>query len=88
MYEHAYQLEFGANATAYIAAFMRNIDWNAAQARYEDATEVEPRGALEQKQFGDLPSITAEEVKGMLDAGVRCRSSIRGRGTTPRGRRT
>ena len=27
MYEHAYHLDFGANATAYIAAFMRNIDW-------------------------------------------------------------
>jgi superoxide dismutase, Fe-Mn family len=26
MYEHAYHLEFGANAGAYIAAFMRNID--------------------------------------------------------------
>src|SRR5947199_6511874 len=35
MYEHAYQLEFGANAEAYIAAFMRNIDWNTVQARYQ-----------------------------------------------------
>lgn len=26
MYEHAYHLDFGANATAYIDAFMRNID--------------------------------------------------------------
>ena len=33
MYEHAYHIDFGANATAYIAAFMRNIDWNAAQSR-------------------------------------------------------
>ena len=29
MYEHAYHLDFGTNATAYIAAFMRNIDWGA-----------------------------------------------------------
>ena len=29
MYEHAYHLDFGANATAYIDAFMRNIDWAA-----------------------------------------------------------
>jgi Fe-Mn family superoxide dismutase len=69
MYEHAYQLEFGANATAYIAAFMRNIDWNAVQARYQDATEVKPPRLLEQKQFGDLPSISPEEVKAMLDSG-------------------
>src|SRR6266852_5525674 len=29
MYEHAYHLDFGANASAYVDAFMRNIDWNA-----------------------------------------------------------
>src|SRR5579859_3655887 len=28
-YEHAYQREFGANAQAYIDAFMRNVDWVA-----------------------------------------------------------
>ena len=33
MYEHAYHLDFGANATAYIDAFMRNIDWAAVGAR-------------------------------------------------------
>jgi Fe-Mn family superoxide dismutase len=71
MYEHAYQLEFGANADAYIAAFMRNIDWNAVQARYQDASEVKPPRQLEQPQFGDLPSITAEEIKAMLDSGTK-----------------
>jgi Fe-Mn family superoxide dismutase len=70
MYEHAYQLEFGANAAAYIAAFMRNIDWNAVQGRFEDATKVVPPRPLEQKQFAELPSITAEEIKAMLDAGT------------------
>ena len=70
MYEHAYHLEFGANATAYIAAFMRNIDWNAVQARYEDATGVKPPPRLEQRQFGDVPAITVEEVKSMLDTGA------------------
>jgi len=70
MYEHAYQLDFGANAAAYIAAFMRNIDWNAVQTRLEDAVKVVPPRPLEQKQFGDLPSITAEEIKAMLDSGT------------------
>src|SRR4051794_8828218 len=70
MYEHAYQLEFGANATAYIAAFMRNIEWNAVQARYDDASKARPPRPLEQTQFADLPSISAEEVKAMLDAGT------------------
>lgn len=70
MYEHAYQLEFGANAKAYIAAFMRNIEWNAVQARYDDASKVRPPRRLEQTQFADLPSISVEEVKAMLDSGT------------------
>jgi superoxide dismutase, Fe-Mn family len=69
MYEHAYHLDFGANAAAYVAAFMRNIDWNAVQGRYEDAVTVKPPRPLEQKQFGDLPSISVDEVKAMLAAG-------------------
>ena len=69
MYEHAYHLEFGANTTAYIAAFMRNIEWNAVQARYQDALEVKPPRPLEQKQFADLPHVTVEEVRAMLKAG-------------------
>ena len=69
MYEHAYHLDFGANATAYVAAFMRNIDWDAVQTRYRNATKVAPPPQLVQKQLPDLPSITVEEVKSMLDAG-------------------
>ncbi len=67
MYEHAYHLDFGANAGAYIDAFMRNIDWNAVQTRYEDATGVEPPRQLVQKEFAEVPSIAVEEVKAMLD---------------------
>jgi Fe-Mn family superoxide dismutase len=71
MYEHAYHLEFGANAAAYIAAFMRNIDWAAVQARYEDATGTKPPRPLEQRQFDDLPSIAAEDVRAMMESGTR-----------------
>src|SRR5262249_23940843 len=66
MYEHAYHLDFGANATSYVATFMRNIDWSAVQGRYEDAVGVKPPRPLEQKEFGDLPSVTVEEVQAML----------------------
>ena len=69
MYEHAYHLDFGANATAYIAAFMRNIDWDAVQVRYRNATKVEPPPKLVQKQWPDLPSMTVEEVRTMIEAG-------------------
>lgn len=71
MYEHAYHIDFGANASAYVAAFMRNIDWTAVQGRYEDATRVAPPRPLEQKQFAGVPAMTVEEVKALLDAGER-----------------
>lgn len=70
MYKHAYHIDFGANVTAYIAAFHRNIDWASTQARYEDALKVEGPRPLVQKEFGDLPSVGVEEVKAMLDSGT------------------
>jgi Fe-Mn family superoxide dismutase len=69
MYEHAYQIDFGTNAAAYVAAFMRNIDWSAVQGRYEDANAVKPPRPLVQKEFGDVPSVTIDEVKAMLQSG-------------------
>ena len=69
MYEHAYHIDFGANAKAYIDAFMRNVDWNAVEGRYEDAKKVAPPRPLVQAEFGDLPGVGVEEVKAMLDSG-------------------
>jgi superoxide dismutase, Fe-Mn family len=70
MYEHAFHLEFGANATAYIAAFMRNIDWGAVEQRYQDALGAKPPRPFEQKAFADLVPIAPEEVKAMFDQGT------------------
>src|SRR5450631_1062236 len=69
MYEHAYHIDFGTNARAYINAFIKNIDWKAAEGRHEDAAKVEPPRPLVQEEFGDLPSVSVEEVKAMLEAG-------------------
>jgi len=56
MYEHAYHIEFGANPSAYVAAFMRNIDWRAVERRNQDAIIMAPPPLrLEQREFGDLP---------------------------------
>jgi superoxide dismutase, Fe-Mn family len=71
MYEHAYHLEFGANQTAYIAAFMRNILWSAVEARFAGALDAAPPLTLQQPEFGDLPSIAPEEVRAMLASGQR-----------------
>jgi Fe-Mn family superoxide dismutase len=40
MYEHAYHMDFGADAKAYAAAFMENIDWDGASLRYAAAVEA------------------------------------------------
>jgi Fe-Mn family superoxide dismutase len=71
MYEHAYHIEYGANTTAYIAAFMRNIHWEEVEARYRDAMTVAPPRSLDQPEFKDVPSITPEEVQEMLSSGQR-----------------
>jgi len=40
MYEHAYHLDFGAAAGAYVDAFMSNIDWAAVYQRYQAAVHA------------------------------------------------
>ena len=37
MYEHAYHMDFGAAAAAYVDAFMANIDWAQVYERYQEA---------------------------------------------------
>jgi Fe-Mn family superoxide dismutase len=40
MYEHAYQLDHGADHAAYIEAFFKNLAWDAVEARYERAMKA------------------------------------------------
>ena len=69
MYEHAYHIDFGANARAYIDAFMRNIDWRSVETRFLDAARTAPPRALAQPEFEAIPAVAPEEVKALLDAG-------------------
>ncbi|HTT13956.1 MAG TPA: Fe-Mn family superoxide dismutase [Burkholderiaceae bacterium] len=60
MYEHAYQLDFGANAPAYVDAFLRNIDWAVVDRRFVDAVggaTPAARGADDETP----PSVSIEE---------------------------
>ena len=61
MYEHAYHLDHGAAAGAYVDAFMANIDWAPVYARYQQAVHAasEPFGA------------TADDVAGSMLLDVR-----------------
>ncbi len=40
MYEHAYHMDFGADAKAYVAAFMENVNWDGVSLRYAAAVEA------------------------------------------------
>lgn len=71
MYEHAYHLDFGARAAAYVDQVMKNLNWARIGARYrqaigEDAAMDDlflPYGAPPEEQA----RISAEELKGALD---------------------
>jgi Fe-Mn family superoxide dismutase len=40
MYEHAYHMDYGANAGAYVQAFMGAINWNKVYERFQRAAEA------------------------------------------------
>src|SRR5438309_3272881 len=61
MYEHAYHIDFGANAKAYVDTFMRNLDWPGLETRYGDASKVPGPRPLVQPEFGDIPPMAVEE---------------------------
>src|SRR5215468_2540287 len=44
MYEHAYHLDFGAKAAAYVDTFMRNIHWERVGQRHAKAEDSAPSG--------------------------------------------
>ena len=56
MYEHAYHLDHGAAAGAYVDAFMDNIRWKQVYARYQQAVHAasEPFGATQDEIAGSL----------------------------------
>jgi superoxide dismutase, Fe-Mn family len=84
MYEHAYHLELGANATAYIDAFMRLIEWTVVTERLTQATaEHQWRGS--QASDNALPSISVEELGALMETDQPPRWWTPGRGTTCRG---
>jgi Fe-Mn family superoxide dismutase len=61
MYEHAYHLDFGAAAGAYVDAFMANIAWAGVYARYQAAVHAASEGL----------AVAQDEVQGRLLLDVR-----------------
>ena len=69
MYEHAYHIDFGTNVRGYVDTFLRNVDWQAVEGRFEDATKALPPRPLVQPEFGDVPGVGVEEVRALLAEG-------------------
>lgn len=73
MYEHAYHLDFGANAAAYVDQVMTNLNWERIGARYRQAIGdgvmedelLRPFGAPAQEEA----RVSAEELKAALENG-------------------
>ncbi|WP_448191107.1 Fe-Mn family superoxide dismutase [Azospirillum sp. sgz301742] len=67
MYEHAYHLDFGAKAGAYVDAFMANIAWERVAGRHRRAAEglrpaSRPAGA-------EVPEMSVVEARRMIESG-------------------
>jgi Fe-Mn family superoxide dismutase len=60
MYEHAYHLDFGAKAAAYVDQVMANLNWERIGARYRLAIG---KGAEEDKLFLPFGAPTQEEAR-------------------------
>src|SRR5262249_43711860 len=73
MYEHAYHLDFGAKAAAYVDQLMANLDWERIAARYRAAIGERAGGDELFLPFGapaqEEARISAEELKAALDSG-------------------
>jgi Fe-Mn family superoxide dismutase len=74
MYEHAYQIDFGANAVAYVDAFMRNIDWGVVDKRLAAAaTQAAPPADDVSQAAGPAP---AGELSAASDAAAIARLGL------------
>lgn len=40
MYEHSYHMDFGAAAAGYVDAFLKNVNWENVNLRYQKARKV------------------------------------------------
>ncbi|MEK9722395.1 MAG: Fe-Mn family superoxide dismutase [Rhodospirillaceae bacterium] len=63
MYEHAYHMDFGANAGAYVEAFMQNIHWDRPARRFAQAVGTGAAAAPPND------AVAAETLRDMLSGG-------------------
>ncbi|PZP90788.1 MAG: superoxide dismutase [Variovorax paradoxus] len=78
MYEHAYHMDFGAKAAAYVDAFMQNIRWSAVMQRYAAAVEADARpwSAAPQEINGGVQLIDVRRAAGYAQAPDRLAAAV------------
>ena len=69
MYEHAYQTDFGTNATAYIDTFFRNVNWEAVLKRIEAVRKNQPLPNEDPSLTRDVPWLSVEELAAQVAKG-------------------
>jgi Fe-Mn family superoxide dismutase len=69
MYEHAYQMDFGANATAYIDTFFRNINWDVVLKRIKAVRQDLPLPNEDPSWTTNVPSLSVEELAAQIAEG-------------------
>jgi superoxide dismutase, Fe-Mn family len=69
MYEHAYEMDYGANATAYIDSFFKNINWDAVLKRIDAARNHRPPPNEDPSSTRDIPSLSVEELAAQIAKG-------------------
>ena len=66
MYEHAYHMDFGADARSYVDAYMKNIHWDRPARRFESGLRHELNAPQQVKSGGPVSVL---ELKAMLARG-------------------
>ena len=67
MYEHAYHMDFGTRAGAYVDAVMRNLHWERIEARYRSVLQGSPGAAAPVGAPSDPSDVSVERLKAMMD---------------------
>jgi Fe-Mn family superoxide dismutase len=67
MYEHAYHLDYGANAAGYVEAFMTNIAWNRVAQRYAAVTAaLASMAGATPREIDGVPIVDVDAAQKML----------------------
>src|SRR5262249_27451670 len=77
MYEHAFHIDFGTNAAAYVDAFMANLHWPRIAARFGGSVSEPAQDYID--ALAARQRLEAEPGLVVIDARLAARAAARGR---------